>query len=156
LKTLRQGEGFRVASESKETQLPHPALAGFKIDPTYINCKTHEVLAPLLEDSNDASRPSTIDNGLRHSGLTYHLRLTNHDGETTLWGGNSPKMIHESVQRSQRPSSKLGTIGRSFPMVRIAKLFVPTSGGANFTAAAMPAAEEKPVALASVWLVSSP
>ncbi len=74
------------------------ALAGFKIDPTYINCKTHEVLAPLLEDSNDASRPSTIDNGLRHSGLTYHLRLTNHDGETALWGGNSPQMIHNQYK----------------------------------------------------------
>jgi integrase len=74
------------------------ALAGFKINPTYLNCKTHEVLAPLLENSNDASRPSTIDNGLRHSGLTYHLRLTNHDGETALWSGNSPKMIHDQYK----------------------------------------------------------
>ena len=74
------------------------ALAGFKINPTYLNCKTHKVLAPLLKDSNSASRPSTIDNGLRHSGLTYHLRLTNHDGETALWGGNSPKMIHDQYK----------------------------------------------------------
>tara|TARA_Y100000588_G_scaffold385891_1_gene480151 strand:- start:117 stop:752 length:636 start_codon:yes stop_codon:yes gene_type:complete len=74
------------------------ALAGFKIDPTFINCKTNEVLSPLLEGSNDASRPSTIDNGLRHSGLTYHLRVTNHDGETALWAGNSPQMIHNQYK----------------------------------------------------------
>ena len=79
------------------------ALAGFKINPTYLNCgnrfaQKHKVLASLLGDSNDASRPSTIKNGLRHSGLTYHLRLTNHDGETALWGGNSPDMIHNQYK----------------------------------------------------------
>ena len=71
------------------------ALAGFRIDPRRTNCKTHDVLCSLLKDSDDKSRPRTIDNGLRHTGLTYHLRLTNHDGETALWGGNSPKMIHD-------------------------------------------------------------
>jgi integrase len=40
-----------------------------------------------------ADRPQYIQDGLRHTAISYRLKIVKHKGEVALWAGNSPQMI---------------------------------------------------------------
>ena len=71
------------------------AIAGFRINPKYLDCKNHGQLWPLVKDGNEKSRPTRIGDGLRHSATTYRLKVVKNDSEVALWLGNSTAMIHD-------------------------------------------------------------
>jgi integrase len=71
------------------------AIAGFRINPKYLDCKNHEQLWPLVKDAYDKSRSKPIGDGLRHSATTYRLKVIKSDGAVALWSGNSASMIHD-------------------------------------------------------------
>lgn len=71
------------------------AIAGFRINPKYHDCKSHDQLWPLVKDGNDKSRTSRIFDGLRHSAATYRLNAIKNDGAVAMWSGNSTAMIHD-------------------------------------------------------------
>ena len=71
------------------------AIAGFRMNPAYLDCKSNEELWSLVKDANDKSRASRIFDGLRHSAATYRLKAIKNDGAVAIWSGNSTAMIHD-------------------------------------------------------------
>lgn len=54
-------------------------------------------------DKQSHLKPWTVD-VLRHTAISHHFALHQHEGKTAAWAGNSPDMIHKHYKGLVRPS----------------------------------------------------
>jgi integrase len=59
----------------------------------FISKASDKQTANELEQS--VKLPEWPEDALRHTAITYHFAKSNHEGETAVWAGNSPDIIHK-------------------------------------------------------------
>jgi integrase len=55
------------------------------------------------DDDAEALKPWTVD-VMRHTAISHHFAMHQHEGKTASWAGNSPDMIHNHYKGLVRPS----------------------------------------------------
>ena len=55
-------------------------------------------LEERIKDSDSEQRPNVIHNGLRHSGITYRLRVLENAGAVAFWAGTSEKKVYNNYE----------------------------------------------------------
>ena len=51
-----------------------------------------------LKDSDSEKRPTWIRDVMRHTGITYYLKINSDKSKTALWAGNSPAIIDSNYR----------------------------------------------------------
>ena len=74
------------------------ACAGFNIAKSQISSMHLFGLEKLVEDCDAKDRPSWENDQMRHTAITYRLKIIKHIGEVAEWSGNSPKIIKSNYQ----------------------------------------------------------
>jgi len=74
------------------------ACAGFKIAKSQISSMHLFGKEKLVENCDAKDRPSWVNDQMRHTAITYRLKIIKHIGEVAEWSGNSPRIIKSNYQ----------------------------------------------------------
>ena len=74
------------------------ACAGFKLSKSQISSMHLFGKEKLVENCDAKNRPSWANDQMRHTAITYRLKIIKHIGEVAEWSGNTPRIIKSNYQ----------------------------------------------------------
>jgi len=74
------------------------ACAGFKLSKSQISSMHLFGKEKLVENCDAKNRTSWANDQMRHTAITYRLKIIKHIGEVAEWSGNTPRIIKSNYQ----------------------------------------------------------
>ena len=74
------------------------AIAGYKVSRKSIEVSEAEEWEKKLDKCDDESRPTWVRDVMRHTGITYYLKINSDKNKTAMWAGNSPAIIDSNYR----------------------------------------------------------
>lgn len=98
LKPLSAKEGSVAPANAKKLFNLIRAIAGYKVSRKSLEISESEEWVNKIKNCDSVSRPLWIRDVMRHTGITYYLKINNDKNKTAMWAGNSPAIIDSNYR----------------------------------------------------------
>ena len=93
LKPIAEKQGPVAPANAKKLFNLIRAIAGYRVSRKSIEISEAQEWEDKLENIDGEGRPEWIQDVMRHTGITYYLKLIDDKNKVANWAGNSPQII---------------------------------------------------------------